>query len=331
MKDTFLIDNSSNDNPMRTMRLNVDPQTQKKLRAMKYVNDPQLIKLENNRIDEIKKKQEIEGKFYKTLTYVQKAKDLKKVNILDKMVSESGTSHLSISLIAGKPYYVYFLVYNSSNIEEIMQIVIEKQNRQDVEGDKSDVVLMKEKDSLTIIKIVSDPIEWRYICETERLTKPHDYNIITSENYVLIKPEEVVPVLIKIQSFDLNLSNITYNIHVNQKSGQSLYCLSLNLINISNLVDHAFNFFLPEDKTSKVALTNPFKNDPVKTELMRKNYFCSDSRVMLELDTTKDDFYFNYQARKEGKHREINFYFYADIHQSFLLLNWRVNLFSIAR
>jgi len=314
------------------MRLNVDPHTQKKLRAMKYVNDPQLIKLENYRIDEITKKQEIEGKFIKTLTYVQKAKDLKKFDVLSQMINESSKSNISVNLIAGQPFYVYFLVYNSFNTEEIMQLTVKKSNKINNCNEKKyelSEIEIKEKDSLTSVKLINDPEEWKYICETEKLIKPNDYNILTSQNFVLIKSEEVVPILIKITSYDVNMLNEDYEVIVTQKNGQSLYSLTINLNHVANLIDHIFNYYIPESKDSKIILNNPFKSDPNKTELIKKNYYCNDSRIHLELDTLNDDYYFTYVTPKQGNHKEVNFYFYADKYQSILLFSWRVNLFSL--
>jgi len=330
-QDTFLIDNNNIESMNKTMRLNVDPLTQKKLRAMKYVNNSQSIKLETNRIDEIKRKQEIEGKFYKTLTYVQKAKDLKKSDILGKMITDNSNNNLSVSLIAGKPHYVYFLVHNSFVNEEIMQLVVTKPEIQ--EETKNSVIKQdpKEKDGLTQLRIINDPAEWKFVCESEQLTKPQDYNLITAQNYVLVKADEVVPVLIKITSFDVNMSNGNYQIWVNQKNGTPIYCLNVTLVKVVNLVDHVFNFSLPDNKNSTIKLNNPFKQDPYKTDQIKKNYYCTDSRVHLEIDTVTDDFYFKYPVPDEGSHRELNFYFYTDKYQSMTVLNWRVNVFSLIK
>ena len=329
--DTFLLNNKDSNSLNKTMRLNVDPLTQKKLRAMKHVNNSQSIIMENNRIEEIKKKQEIEGKFYKTLTYVQKAKDLKKSDILGKMITDNSKNNLSVSLIAGKPHYVYFLVHNSFVNEEIFQIIITKPEIQ--EESKNNVIKKdtKEKDALTSIKVINDPAEWKFVCETEHLAKPQDYNLITAQNYLLVKSDDVVPVLLKLTSFDMNMSNGNFQIWVNQKNGQPLYCLNVTLVKVVNLVDHVFNFSLPESKISTVKLTNPFKKDPYKTDQIKKNYYCTDSKVHLEIDTTTDDFYFKYPVPYEGSSREIDFYFYNDKYQSSTIMNWRVNIFALIK
>jgi len=146
-----------------------------------------------------------------------------------------------------------------------------------------------------------------------------------------MKPDEVVPVLIKITSFDFNLNNDTYQIWINQKSGQPLYCLNINLIKTEKLVDHIFNFYLPESKTSLIKLNNPFKTDPKKSELLKKNYYCTNPQILLEIDPLSNDFIFNYITPKEGSHKEINFFFYGDQYLSSLVFFWRVNLFSLTR
>ena len=317
----------------KTMRLNVDPLTQKKLRAMKYVNNSHSIQMETSRIDEIKRKQDIEGKFYKTLTYVQKAKDLKKSEILGKLITDNSKNNLSLSLIAGKPHYVYFLVHNSFTEEEILQLIVTKPELQEENKSNSNIIKkdQKAKDSQTQIRVINDPAEWKYVCESESLTRPQDYNLITAQNYVLVKPDEVIPILIKITSFDTNMSNGNYQVWVNQKSGQPLYCLNVTLVKVVNLVDHVFNFNLPDNKNSTIKLSNPFKNDPYKTEQIKKNYYCTDSRIHLEIDSTTDDFYFKYGVPDEGSKRELNFYFYIDKYQTMSILNWRVNIFSLIK
>ena len=112
----------------KVLKLNIDPETQKKLRVMKYVHNQKNINLDEKKMEELHKKIEKDNRFYQTLNQACKIKELKKVEMISKAVSESQKSSLNISLVSGQPHFLNFIISNDAPDIELLQISVSKSN-----------------------------------------------------------------------------------------------------------------------------------------------------------------------------------------------------------
>ena len=202
-----IVDNNSVLNSNKTLKLNVDSEMQKRLRAMKYVNSNtnqnvmSQILLPEEKLEQLKVKQEKEDMFFKTLNYANRLKEMKKKEILSKVIQDNNKNSLSLSLVMGQPFLSNFIIHNNTEHDELLHLIVSK-----TEDKKQD----SESNNISTVSIINNAEEWKYLTEKHSMIKPNDYQSISPQNYLVIKPNESIPVLLKILSFDENLSNSNY-------------------------------------------------------------------------------------------------------------------------
>ena len=283
------------------IKLLIDPETQKRLRAMKYSKNQQTVKFPQNKIEEIKQKQEIVGEFYKNLTYIQKIRDFKKEETISKAINSNTRNTISISLVLGRPHLFNLAVFNPYETEELFQIILGEKGSED--NKNHDI------NSLPV-RVVNDPDEWSYSCSNYGFIKPADFNIISSKNVFVIGPGETIPLLFKILSYDIRLSDSNYLIWIYRTNGQPQYCLNVIVKEVFQLVDHSFRYYVPEHKIENISIPNPFKYDKMKTNNLLENYYSTDKSVGLTLDKKTNNFIFKYKSPSEGNSIDFNIIFY---------------------
>lgn len=310
--------------PNSTLKLNVDPETQKRLRAMKYVNNPRNMSMQNDKLEQLKNKQEKEDEFFKTLNYANRIKELKKKELISKTLQESNKNSLSISLICGQPSFLNFIIHNNSEDEELIHINVSKASTKDKKENKPD----EGDNTLTLI---SNPEDWRLITDSEKMVKPNDYNIITPQGYMILKPNESVPLLFKLLSYDDRSHNNSYTIWAYKKNGQPLYFLNVVIFKVFTIQDHIFRYYQPSNRYSTIKIPNPYKFDKYKTQVILDNYQSNDSSIVMQLDPVSKDFFFKTRVQNEGKRHEFLLFLYLDNKKLNLLLTWRFELISMER
>ena len=263
--DQKILSQTKVDDP--TIRLNIDNETQKRLRAMKYARNPENIKINPTKIEEMKKKQEHVGEFYKNLNTIQKIREFKKEEIL--------SNHL--------------------------------------------------------IRVVADSEEWSYYCEQFSYIKPKDYNIISSKNVFLIQSGETIPIMFKLLTYDISLSNSNHIIWVYRNNGYPQFSLNLNINEVFPLTDHIFRYYLPENKYENVLIPNPFKFDKNKTNNLITNYHCTDKSVSISLEPKTNNFLIKYKVPLEGNFNDFDIFFYNDKYFSQIELNWKIFIYGVLK
>ena len=298
------------------IRLNIDNDTQKRLRAMKYSKNPENIKISPTKIEEIRKRQEHVGEFYQNLNNIQRIREFKKDEILSKTVNDNTRNALTLSLVMGKPHLFTLLVNNPYDSEELFQIII---------GEKSN----NEDKTQNPIRIISDTDEWAYYCDYFGCVKPKDYNIISSKNVFLIQSGETIPILFKLLTYDLTLSNSNFLIWVYKNNGHPQFSLNLNIVEVFPLTDHVFRYYLPENKYENIVIPNPFKYDKIKTNNILNNYYCTEKVVSLSLEPKTNNFLIKYKTPFEENFNDFHIFFYNDKYFSQVELNWKVVVFGV--
>ncbi len=328
---------------IKGLKLNLDPETQKRLRALKYSSKPtsqgndlnSILKL--NKLEELKNKQIKENDFIKSLTYVNKIKEINKKDIIKKTLEENNKNTISIDLIAGQNHYFNFIIQNMEDWEELVQIVISKQDKIH-EGDYLDKNFIKEnkekidKEKIEIenvVNLVIDPEEWRKYVETNKLHRPDDYNIISPQSFLIMRPRESIPLLLKIKSFDLNLKDETFVVWVFKKEGQPLFNLNLNIRRVFPILDHTYIYYLPESKISSIKFPNPFKYDKVKIQKFLEYYYCTDSHISIQLDSVTNEFFFKFKTNAEYSQSSFYLYIFMDEKKSLLYGTWKFDIFAV--
>jgi len=318
--------NSSNEEvkAVNSFALKIDKDTEKKIRVMKYANQSigKNLSFPEEKLQQYQLKQEKEMEFYKTLNYVNRIKEFKRNEVLTKTIQEYNKNSLNISLILGQPFYNNFVIHNPTEEDELLHLVITKAGDEKNPGDNST--------SDHSVRIVSRPEEWRYVTEKYKLIRPNDYQSI-SQNYLIVKSNESIPILIKILSFDEKTANSNYIVWVYKKNGQPLYFLSITIVKVFPVIDHAFRYHLPQNRYVNVKFPNPFKFEKSKTQKVMDNYICTDVTTIIALDPESNDFCFKAKIMDEGLKNYFYLLLYLDSYQSNLIATWKFELNSIAK
>jgi hypothetical protein len=305
-----------------SMKLDVDQDMQKRLRAMKYAGKPSDINhgAFTQNLQELKNKQDKENEFFKTLNYAHRLKEIKKKEIISKTIQDSNKISLNLSLIMGQPFLTNFVIHNNYEHDELLHLVVTK-NEKEAEKGK----LQKQDSTITI---VNSPEEWKSLTEKNFLVRPNDYSCISPQNYLVIRPNESIPLLLKILSYDENISNGEFTLWVYKKSGEPLYFLSVTIVKVFSLIDHSFRYFMPEGRHITLKVPNPFKQDSSRTSKLLENYYCTDSNLNLQLDPTTNDFFYKLKINAEGFRHEFIIFFYLNSSKVNLFSTWRFEIHS---
>lgn len=331
-KNNVLSTNSSimNNKPIK---LNIDPETQKKLRVLKYSNlvnkkdkyeitDPKNIE----RLQELKTKQDKEDKYFNTLELASKIKQIKKSKQIQSTIENSSKNSMNLTIIAGEPFFFNYIITNKGENEQSFRVVISRPNE------------ISKNESEIPVKLVNDKILWNYIVNEEKniLLAPNnqDYDCITEDNYFILKSEEKIPLLFKVFSIDSSITNKCYTIWI-YKGNEPIEYLQLSIVKVINLVDHKFEFNAPDNRSSILPIPNPFKYQNMNnnqrsnmSEVITKNQVSNHYHFKLDLDPTSNDFIIKYKPGEINNNHEFNFFIFLYLNEmrTKLYSTWEINI-----
>ena len=319
-------------NKSRQRKLRIEPELEKRIRVMRYFSNKNnletnnknntnyalgsKIQLEEKKLNELKQKQANDEQFIETLKACEQIRDFNRSEILSKVSQDNHKNVYNISLILGQPIYFNYSIFNDSSIEELCHITIDKiSNKKDNKKDY--------KKTNKIVQVLSTPLEWRTIVEKEKLKRPNNYEIISDQLDMIIKPGETIPLVIKLLSFIENREEENYSVSINKKNGQPLFFLLIKIKRVFPIYDHIFHYNCPLDNsTQKIIMKNPFS--PSKTERMLNNVVISDNSIILALDEDTNDF--NFSITQDDYQNDFVIFFYSDKERTKLYLTWKVEI-----
>ena len=325
-QDNTILENEMNKSRQRKLR--IEPELEKRIRVMRYFSNKNnletdnknntnyqfgtKIQLEEKKLNELKQKQANDEQFIDTLKACEQYRDFNRAEILSKVSQDNHKNVYNISLILGQPIYFNYSVFNDSSIEELCHISIEKiSNKKD------------NKRTNKIVQVLSTPLEWRAIVEKEKLKRPNNYEVISDQLDMIIKPGETIPLVIKLLSFIENREEENYSVSINKKNGQPLFFLLIKIKQVFPIYDHVFLYICPLDNTTqKIIMKNPFS--PTKTERMLNNVVISDNSIALALD--EDTHNFNFSITQDDYQNDFVIFFYSDKERTNLYLTWKVEI-----
>lgn len=326
----------------KPIKLNVDPETQKKLRVLKYSNlmnkqdkgisKPVEIgtKINQERLDEMRSKQEKEDKYFSNLDLACKLKEMKKNVTIKNTIEENNKSHLSVSLIAGRQHYFNYIIKNESTHEEIFHVIVSNPVEQSKKTNFTSIA------SENCVSVVTDPVVWKKVIENEKhnLSAPANSNFdaLSSECYFVLKPEEKMPILIKMLSYDQSVSNKNYTVWI-YKGKDPLEYLSITVVKVAPIVDHIFEFDVPDNRTSLLTIPNVYKTRKQNEDISEKLIECqvsSHSAYSLALDSVSKDFLIKFKPGEVNDNTSLvfNIYLYANELKLSLLCTWEIRIKS---
>ena len=308
----------------RLRKLRIAPELEKKLRVMRYFNsknDPNYnskmantnyplnskIQLEEQRLNELKQKQTNDDQFMNTLRNCEKFRDYNRDEVLSKVSQENHKNVYNISLIMGQPIFFNYSVFNDSSLDLLCHITIERIKK----NKKDDNNFRQSK----IVEIISTPLEWRSIVEKENLKRPNNYEKISDNLDMIIKPGETVPLVVKLLSYVENREEDNYSITIHKKNGQPLYYLLINIKKVFPIYDHIFHYNISSKKPEqRVVLVNPFSYS--KTSEMLSNIYPTNIGLALDEDTHN----FNFRIEPDNFQHDFVLFFYSDKERTNLYL-----------
>ena len=325
----------------RLRKLRIEPEIEKQLRVMRYFNtknDPNYnsnmsntnyplnsrIQQDEKRLNELKQKQVNDEQFMNTLTACEKFRDFNRDEVLSKVSQENHKNVYTISLIMGQPIYFNYSVFNDSSLELLCHITIDKINKNKDDNNSINSGNRQNK----IVQILSTPIEWKRIVEKEKLKKPNNYEKISDNLDMILKPGETIPLVVKLLSFVENREEENYAITINKKNGQPLFFLLINIKKVFPIYDHIFHYNFPiKNQEQRIILVNPFSHK--KTLEMLHNVIIQNNRI-LELDEDSHNFIFRIEPDNYNYQHYFVIFFYSDEERTNLYLTWKIEINWIA-
>ena len=298
---------SNNKELVPTYRLDKD--TEKRIRVLRFLSS-------STKVDEVlsekdKRKIEEQSKFYETINYANKVKSINKDNVIQKAINESNDNILSISLIQGNPHYFNYVVVNNENKQSLYHIVISNDSTEQ------------------IVSIVTNPTEYERITRKKKLKIPNDYNCITNDYYLILKPFESVPLLVKLLSFSDEIENNKYTIWVYNEKNVALYYMTIIVVKVVPIIDHVFEYKVPSCKMTSLTVMNPFKYNKEKTSLLSLNMKLKNDNIIIKLDSKSNDFIFNFTSKSNCEDVYVNYIFaYLDDDNDELFATWKISIKS---
>jgi hypothetical protein len=234
-------------------------------------------------------------------------------------------SEFNISLIQGQPLYFNYKIFNDSDKEELYNIIIDKVNKPKKDlNDKEQKGPANEGNTVSVVNV---PEEWARIVSMEKLDIPNDYSIFSNDLYFSMKPNEHIPILIKLLSYWENFGDDEYNISINKKDGRTHFLLNIKIHNIFPIYDHIFHYHLPCNSYQDIILVNPFKSSQKKTMEILNYYQSTDIQVNLAQEKDNKEFVFKYTTNEEGFVHEFLIFLYSDEFKNNLYLTWKFEIY----
>ena len=329
--------NNNNNYSIRN-KFTLDSTTSKKIRVLKN-NDENKEKF-NDLIKNEKEKNLRENEYYETLNYVNILKQKNKKKIIQKTIEDNNKNTLNISLIQGQPHFFNYVINNISDSEQLYKIIISPVNNNN----------NKFKDKT--VSLINDPDEFKYITILNKMKIPNDFQCVSNDNCVILRPFESVPLLFKILSFNIltgyddNVSN-KYTIYIYNNNNICIYFMSINIIKVFPVVDFEFYYNVSKKKLSLIKFINPFKFNKNKTNILLNNYkfiYNGNLNSEIKIDSISNEFYFKYNDLTDNFNNENNnennnnnnyeinskpiIFFYLDKYQTQLFSTYRFNINS---
>ena len=340
--NSTLLQNSLNN---KTNSYFLDQNLEKRIRVMRFLDNhtddgKNIIEKKNINPDDLSyinqkalkgniKRLRDEQNYYDTLNYTNYIKNINKDSLIDKTIAENNKNILTIALIQGEPHYFNFILTNETSHQELFHIVISKnidQKGKDINdnthpyldsnsGDKNENSL-NFRDN--IVRLVTDPKEYKYITILKGLKIPngHNYSRISKDGHVIVEPHQSIPLLFKcisyknVQGYDDNIES-KYNIFMYNENDIPQYFLNVNIIKVFPIIDFNFYFNVEEKKLSQIKFINPFKYDLMKTQnLLNTHHFLNsldkNSDINIKLDPLNNDFYFYFNNLTNLADNQVN-------------------------
>ena len=311
-------------NKYRQMRM--EPEVEKKVRVLRYFNEKNndisnRIKIEEEKLNEIREKRKNQEKNFQKIQMAEQYRDAKRGNILQKVTQENHQNTFEITLIVGQPHYFNYVISNPSNSEDTFHIVILAAN-EDNNSDNNNY-------DNNIISVIQSPQEWESLVRNHGFIKPNNFNIISNNYNFQMAPNESIPLLFKLLTYDISSDEKRYNVYISRLNSKPYYNLTIIIKNSFPVIDHIFQYYVQNNtKNIEIPLSNPFKNSRKKTIQIENNYSCSDDKIFLNVDPSLN-FYFTIDSEEEDSFHSFYFFFYLEETRSRLYLTWKIEIASV--
>ena len=257
------------------------PEVEKKVRVLRYFNEnyerSNRREKEEVKLSESRRKKKIEENNLKQLQMAEQYRDAERGNVLKNVSKENHQNIFEITLIVGQPHYFNYVISNPSNSEDTFHIVILAAN-EDNNSDNNNY-------DNNIISVIQSPQEWESLVRNHGFIKPNNFNIISNNYNFQMAPNESIPLLFKLLTYDISSDEKRYNVYISRLNSKPYYNLTIIIKNSFPVIDHIFQYYVQNNtKNIEIPLSNPFKNSRKKTIQIENNYSCSDDKIFLNVD-----------------------------------------------
>ena len=257
------------------------------------------------RIIEYKKAKNLERKD----EYWEKDKQIQELNMVRQaqkpmVIKQAIREYLStaekIHARAGKAFAFQYLVKNPQNTEECFTVVCDDSE----------------------LSVVKEASEWQWWVSRQDFDRPSEYDMITEDNSIILRPGESCPVIFKFLSWEPKPKMISAWVH--QSKAGPLCALELEIVPEAAPIDHTFRYYESENRTVKLCVPPLFGSQkslhkPILRCTLPKSIvqWESESEISVEL-----------KVPPAPKVISFNILAYEDPYASEVKANWEVKLHS---
>lgn len=172
------------------------------------------------------------------------------------------------------------------------------------------------------LSIIKSPIEWQWWVTHLNYDKPLDYDSLTEDNSVVLRPGETIPLIFKYFSWDPQSKVISSWIH--QSKGSPLCALELEIVPESAPVDHVLHYYEYQGRISKIRLPPLFVSEAQFKPIIQ----CSLSTTVINWET-ENEISLDYKVPIAPNTTSFNIVVYDNIYCSEMKANWEVKVHSL--
>jgi hypothetical protein len=174
----------------------------------------------------------------------------------------------------------------------------------------------------TELQLVKDPIEWQWWATRLNYDKPLEYDAITEENSIVLRPGEVCPVVFKYLSWTPQSKLVS--VWINQSRGSPLCAIELDIVPEASPIDYLLHYYECESRTVRLRLPPLFSSEIQYKPIIQ----CSYPKTVVQWET-ENEISIEIKVPPAPNVSTFNIVVFESIYCEEIKANWEVKLHSL--
>mmetsp|Transcript_20156 Transcript_20156/g.20185 ORF Transcript_20156/g.20185 Transcript_20156/m.20185 type:complete len:414 (+) Transcript_20156:475-1716(+) len=185
-------------------------------------------------------------------------------------------------------------------------------------GEECFSVIIEDKE----LSVVKDVSEWQWWVNHFNYDRPLEYDMITPDNSIILRPGESCPIIFKFISWNPQPKMITAWIH--QSKGSPICAMELEVVPESSPVDQILRFYECENRTVKLAIPPLYSSETLTKPILH----CSLDKAIVQWENERE---ISVELKTPPAPNILSFSLvaYDDPYCSEVVANWEIKLHSL--